>query len=864
VAVSESTTSAPGARGEVSATRHIVLFTATLAAAAVVLYVTVVSHQATTPPPVHIAWPLLAIAFALADSFAVNVDLRDNAHSFTMNELPLMIGLFLCTPEELLAARLVGMVLGLVIIRRQRAVKAFFNLALSMLETVTALMVFLAITDASGHSNGAVAWFAAIVAAVAINLVQSAAITTVIRLSGGSGTPVMAARMALIGMLTAVTTASLGIVTVIVIEKDPVGLLLIAAIAGLLFAAYRGYVIQTQRYANLEKLYELTRKLACSPDLADSMRVTLQEARELVRASESELVLMQGVDEAGPAVRVRLTGNGEVEMITDELGDDDLVRSKVVASGNGVVITRTTHNVAHREYLRARGIVDLVAVPVFRNGTIVGTLAAHNRLGDVSSFDDEDVKVFATLAHHVGTAIENARLIERLRTEVSQKEYQSLHDTLTGLANRDLFIARANDALRESRAGGWNVAVMLMDLNRFKDVNDTLGHHHGDLLLQEVAQRIAIALPEPGMIARLGGDEFVVLLPQLRNDSQAEEVAARIQVSLQQPMILDEVQLAVSAAIGIAIAPEHGTEVSTLLQHADIAMYNAKEKGDGGIELYDSDQNRHSPRRLALAGELQAAISDGLLEVFYQPKADLATGKFTGVEALVRWDHPQHGPIPPDEFVPLAEGTGQMRAMTALVLGRVLEQSRSWRTQGIELPISVNLSTSSLIDLDFAGQVAAMCEARDVEPNVLVLEITETQMMADPARTVRLLESLASLGIEFSVDDFGTGYSSLSYLQRLPVHEVKVDKSFVLGMTANDANAKIVRSIVDLGHNLGLRVVAEGVEDRLTWNALADMGCDIAQGYYLSRPLPGAQLTAYLQTNSVTNPERAERVGSRR
>ena len=405
---------------------------------------------------------------------------------------------------------------------------------------------------------------------------------------------------------------------------------------------------------------------------------------------------------------------------------------------------------------------------------------------------------------------------------------------------------------------------MLMDLNRFKDVNDTLGHHHGDLLLQEVAQRIGIVLPEPGLIARLGGDEFVVLLPQLRNDDQAEEIASRIQVALQQPMVVDQVQLAVSAAIGISIAPAHGTEVATLLQHADIAMYNAKEKGDGGIAIYDADHNRHSTRRLALAGELQTAIADGLLEVFYQPKADLVTGRFTGVEALARWEHPQHGPIPPDEFVPLAEGTGQIRAMTSLVIGRVLEQARSWREQGVNLPISVNLSTSSLIDLDFAGQIEAMCKARNVEPSVLLLEITETQMMADPARTVRLLERLAQLGIEFSVDDFGTGYSSLSYLQRLPVHEIKVDKSFVLGMTADDSNTKIVRSIVDLGHNLGLRVVAEGVEDRLTWNALAAMKCDIAQGYYLSRPLPGPQLTAFLQTQSIRNLDADVKVSSRR
>jgi diguanylate cyclase (GGDEF)-like protein len=403
---------------------------------------------------------------------------------------------------------------------------------------------------------------------------------------------------------------------------------------------------------------------------------------------------------------------------------------------------------------------------------------------------------------------------------------------------------------------------MLMDLNRFKDVNDTLGHHHGDLLLQQVARRIGTVLPEPGMIARLGGDEFVVLMPQIRNRAQAEQVALGIQGALQQPFIVDRMQLAVTAAIGIAVAPEHGTEVSALLQHADIAMYNAKEHGDGGVEVYDSDQNRHSTRRLALASELQKAIANGELDVVYQPKADLSTGALAGLEALVRWEHPTHGPIPPDEFVPLAEGTGQMRAMTTLVLDRVLGQIRVWREIGVELVVSVNLSVRSLIDLDFAGQLDALCRAHGVEPSMLVLEITETEMMADPSRTIRMLERLASLGVELSVDDFGTGYSSLSYLQRLPVHEIKVDKSFVLGMTADDANTKIVRSIVDLGHNLGLRVIAEGVEDRITWEALAALGCDIAQGYYLSRPLPGPQLTAWLSAQSSAQAEVASPVRS--
>ncbi|MDQ1481380.1 MAG: hypothetical protein QOI44_2241, partial [Actinomycetota bacterium] len=787
MAASQAGAAAPVARTEMTATRRIILFSMALAALASLLLL-VVAQQTPAISDTRVAWPLLALGFALADSFAVHVEVRDNAHSFTMNELPLMIGLFLCNADQLVLARVVGMVVALVVVRRQRPLKALFNLALSVLETAAALLVFLLVVNAVGHATGAGAWVAAILAAVVVNLLQSAAITTVIRLAGGPGAPGMATRMAVIGLLTAVTTASLGIITVIVIETDVAGVFLIGAIAGLMFAAYRGYAVQSQRYANLEKLYELTRKLANSPDLEDSMRVTLQEARQLVRSEESELVLFQGVDDTGPAVLVRLTSSGELQMSSDELGGDDSVRASVVATRNGVVIPRTTHDLAQRAYLQQRGLVDLVTVPVFQGGVIVGTLAAHNRLGDVSSFDEEDAKVFATLAHHVGTAIENARLIERLRTEVSQKEYQSLHDTLTGLGNRDLFVARTDDALRASRTGGWSVAVMLMDLNRFKDVNDTLGHHHGDLLLQQVARRIGTVLPEPGMIARLGGDEFVVLLPQIRNQEQAEQIAIGIQAALQQPFVVDRMQLAVTAAIGIAVAPAHGTEVSTLLQHADIAMYNAKEHGDGGVEVYDPDQNRHSTRRLTLAAELQTAIADGDLEVYYQPKAVLETGALVGVEALVRWEHPKHGPIPPDEFVPLAEGTGQMRAMTTLVVDRVLQQVGAWRDAGVDLQVSVNLSVRSLIDLDFASQIDALCRARGVDPSALVLEITETQMMADPTRTIRMLERLASLGIEISVDDFGTGYSSLSYLQRLPVHEIKVDKSFVLGMTADDAN----------------------------------------------------------------------------
>ena len=837
----EAAPSPERARG-LDATTKIVLFSLSLAGLAALLALVAVRGHNSVVGSAPVAWPLLAVGFALADLFAVHVELRDNAHSFTMNELPLMVGLFLCSPGQMIFARVAAMLVALVVVRRQRPLKTLFNLALGTLETVSMVTVFLIAVKPLGNASGALVWGGAIAAAVIVNLINSAAIAVVIRLSGAPHEPGSAARMALFGALTAVGMASLGIACVIVIENDPIAVALIAAVAGVIYVAYRGYATEAQRYGNLEKLYELTRKLACSPSLEDSMRFTLQEACELVRAEESELTLLENGENSTSMVRVRLTKERELQMIS-EVHAADSVHATAMQTQGAVVISRTTNDPTERRYLAANRLLDIVVVPVFQSGAVVGTLAAHNRLGDVSTFDDEDAKVFATLAHHVGTALENARLIERLRTEVAQKEYQALHDTLTGLGNRDLFTARAEAALRESHAGGWQVAVMLMDLNRFKDVNDTLGHHHGDLLLQQVAERVTHAMSPTATIARLGGDEFAMLLPQIRSTAEAEHAAIAVQTALQHPFVVGRVQLAVNAAIGISVAPAHGTDVSTLLQHADIAMYNAKDNRDAGVEIYDAENNRHSTRRLTLAAELQAAITERELEVYYQPKADLSTGRIVGVEALARWQHPQHGPIPPDEFVELAESTGLMRQMTTLVLELALDQIREWGAVGLVLPVSVNLSARSLLDVDLAEQLEAMCRAHSVDPRHLILEITETQMMADPQRTISLLERIAELGIEVSIDDFGTGYSSLAYLQRLPVHEIKVDKSFVLAMTADDTNTKIVRSIIDLGHNLQLRVVAEGVEDRYTWDTLEALGCDIAQGYYLSRPLPAHQLT---------------------
>ncbi|HEY1738565.1 MAG TPA: bifunctional diguanylate cyclase/phosphodiesterase, partial [Acidimicrobiia bacterium] len=462
------------------------------------------------------------------------------------------------------------------------------------------------------------------------------------------------------------------------------------------------------------------------------------------------------------------------------------------------------------------------------------------RLGNVTTFDAQDGRFFETIAAHTSITLQNARLVDRLR-------HEALHDNLTKLPNRVLFQQRVTDALARRRPSDPLTAVMLIDLDRFKEINDTLGHATGDLLLQEVARRLRRAVGDRVTVARLGGDEFALLQPGVNLPDDAIEVARRVRDELQRSFAYQDLDLEVSASIGIAVAPVHGRDASTLLRRADVAMYAAKGTSVG-VAMYGEDLDEHSPRKLALVGELRSVIDNHGLVLHYQPKVEIATGRVIGVEALVRWPHEHEGLIPPDEFVPIAERTGLIGPMTEFVLRTALDQCKAWERSGHALSVAVNLSARSLLDSDLVGDIARALSESGVDPSKLVLEITETSVMSDAEYAMRVLNRLSAMGVTLAIDDFGTGYSSLSYLKRLPVNEVKIDKSFVLNMHDDENDAVIVRSIIDLGRNLGLRVVAEGVETTNAWDALREMGCDIAQGYFVSRPLPAAQLTSWLES----------------
>jgi diguanylate cyclase (GGDEF)-like protein len=422
-----------------------------------------------------------------------------------------------------------------------------------------------------------------------------------------------------------------------------------------------------------------------------------------------------------------------------------------------------------------------------------------------------------------------------------EKERQALHDALTGLPNRTLFMDRVRSSIEVDNNA---VAVMLIDLDYFKDVNDTLGHHVGDVLLQGIAVRLQDAVGEDALVARLGGDEFAVLLEHV-DRSQVRELATQVLSRLSEPFRLDDVSFHIEASIGAAIAPADANDCRQLIQKADVAMYTAKE-ARSGFEFYDLERDQYSPKRLALLSQLRSAIDENQLVLHYQPKAENATNRVFGVEALVRWEHPEHGLVMPDEFIPLAEPTGMITRLTMHVLESALRQWQEWNRLGLDLTIAVNISVRSLYEPHFPDAVYELLQRFGMPADRLDLELTESAVMADPQRALTALNRLDAMGVRLTLDDFGTGYSSLAHLKRLPVSHIKIDKSFVLNMAWDEEDVAIVCSTVNLARTLGLTVTAEGVESEVVQHQLRDLQCDFFQGYYLSRPVATPQLLAWL------------------
>jgi len=610
----------------------------------------------------------------------------------------------------------------------------------------------------------------------------------------------------------------------------------------------------SERQMLSDRLSRIQRKISTRAPLQEVLDAITQGAAELVHA---DCAALRFVDEDDPRCMEMVSSVGIPADIADE------VRRLPVTAGVGgrAIVTNqlcikdrytSWDDAIHR--FAVGGLQTAMAAPVHLGDEPIGSLVVATFAAD-RGYSQAEQEALLRFAEHVSIALNDARSVRALDDALARATHQAMHDDLTGLPNRACFYDRAEQALRAAQRHQAATAVLLFDLDRFKEINDTLGHRYGDRVLCAIGPRIAPSLRDADTVARLGGDEFCILLPEVGDVDAAMDVASRITRALEEPFHVDGMALVVEASCGVAVAPAHGTTADQLLQRADIAMYAAK-RSHQAVAAYDDQLDRGTPDRLALLGELRAAIASDQLLLHYQPQLDLGTGRVRGVEALVRWDHPRLGVLAPNSFVPLAEDTGLIHQLTSWVLDAALDQLRRWTDDpctGVddELTVAVNLSTHSLLDDSFGTEVAVALERFGVPAHRLVLEITETTLMADPERSARVLTALADRGVHFAIDDFGTGYSSLAALRSLPVHELKIDRSFIRDMEGDGDDAVIVRSVIELGHTLGLRTVAEGVEDHAVAGRLARLGCDSAQGYALGAPMAPDELRTWIAERSA-------------
>ena len=786
----------------------------------------------------HLWWPVLAVLFALSERFAVHLPFGRDNHSLTFGQAPLVLGLFFLDADELLIAALGGAAVVWVLVYRHPPIKLAFNLASLAAQVTVACAVFIALLDLVGGQVDTVSprtWVAAVVAVLAGDLLSNLAVFVIVSLRQTHWDALSLGRTLASAAVGSLVVTDLALLAAVVLQTQPWATALLGAAVALSFLLFRGYQVQRLRYGRLELLYRFTRSVDQALQDSAVADAICAEARELLRATYAQVISCPG----------RSTGVQSHAEWWSAACDGELVR---LPRGGNSAADSALHDAGHH---------DGMAVPLREGGAIVGVLVVADRLDELSTFDAEDSKLFEALAGHASVALANSGLVDRVRAAAQETEYLSLHDPLTGLPNRLHFLQRLERRLGTTGSA----AVLLMDVDRFKEVNDTLGHDIGDQLLQEVARRLRRLESEETVVARLGGDEFAVLLGG--DDVHVEGMVTRIRRDIARPVRIGEVTLDVTASIGIAATPQDGSSAALLLRRAEVAMYDAK-VGLSEVARYSPDRDPNSSRRLSLIGDLARALENGALEVHYQPQAEPADGKVTGVEALLRWKHPVWGFVPPDEFVPLAEQTGLIRSLTHFVLQTAVHQAVSWRDAGTPVLMAVNISARNLLEPDLADNIARLLLQAGLPAALLKLEVTESAIVAEPERALAALERLVDLGLTVSVDDFGTGYSSLTRLRAMPVDEVKIDRAFVRGLGQGSDDLAIVRAVINLGHDLGLRVVAEGVEDQESWQILHDLGCDLVQGYYLARPMPAEAMTPWLHQQLAAfatrlHPDPAER-----
>jgi len=775
--------------------------------------------------------------FLAADAAVLRFEIRRHALAFALTELPLLLALFYVAPIAAISARVLASII-IRTIRRAKPVQLWFNAASAAVGISVAYLVAIAYGPLA--DVGPRTWFVLAAAVEANVLVSLAAVVAVLTVVQGRPSNRDLVRTVVSGHVVAATNITLALIALLALQVSPWAVLLLAGLAIAFFVAYRSYAQSLNQRYTLSELYELTRSISDTSNdsaLADAL---LRRVRELMRSEYATLWLPI----QGRYPEVLLTTRVDDKGLLDTAPTPEKLRRRAVDEDRTIAVGEHLGDPALLRELQANGTKDAIFVPLRSGSAVIGCLEVAGRLGGRAHFEQADVQLMEAVAGQAGIAVENSRLVDRLR-------FDAYHDALTGLPNRRRMLASLEEAVKV-RAPGEVVAVLLFDVDGLRDVNESLGHSAGDKLLAEVARRLRMIAPPAALVGRVGGDEFAVTL-RTTSAEAAADLASEIRASMQDPMEFGTLTLDVDTAVGIAVHPDHGSDAAMLLQRADVATHAAKTV-PAAVRLFNPGLESRSARRLGLAGELRRALDADELEVYFQPKVALKDRRLVGVECLARWEHPAHGSVAPEDFVAVAEHTGQLSRLTDAVLAEGLRRCRQWSDAGRPLSVAVNLSPRTLLDPNFPGRVNELLNEYGVAPDRLTLEITEDGVVGETDRPMPTLRRLHEIGVRLSVDDFGTGYSSLSYLRRLPVQEVKVDRTFVQGMATDPGDLAIVRAVVDLSRHFGLTVVAEGVESELTLDLLEEIGCDIGQGFLFSRPLPYERLEAWFGAQTEAEP----------
>ncbi|HEV7205344.1 MAG TPA: bifunctional diguanylate cyclase/phosphodiesterase [Jatrophihabitans sp.] len=766
---------------------------------------------------------------ALSDTAVMHLRYGRENYTLTWSEAAIVVGLVLTPWPWIGLACPLGVMIAQLAARRD-ALKIAFNAATVAIEAVvaSACVSFIAGSDdrdAAGNVRFGIALAVASVAVFVCNTVSVSAVIAAVQ-----GLPVLAvvrAGFALkVGLLLGNTTVALLLVYA---SWQGSAVVLIPFCIVVLFLAYRGY------HGALEE--------------GDVWRQLDAAAKELTHL-DAATVAAAAVARAVPLFNVEFA---ELALSHQSLDTARVFRhhrdgTTTVAHDLGSFATRD---------LPADTVVDVpLDVLTGSRTTTIGLL----RLGllDGQPLSARHERVVPTFAHSVAASLQNARLYSEMRYQADRSAYEATRDSLTGIANRKVLHTRAEMALAAAAKTDEVVGLLLVDLDHFKEINDTLGHHAGDMVLCKVAERLSDLIGDDDLLARLGGDEFAVLLRGLTEPAEAEPIAARVLAAVGEIVDYEGLGLTIGGSVGIACYPDDGATAEDLLRRADMAMYQAK-AARGSIARYRSDLDDHSVRRITLAAELRNAIAERQFLLHYQPQVDLATYRVIGAEALARWNHPTRGLLAPGEFIDLVDRSGLTQRFAHTVLEQAIEQAAAWYADGLTVPVSVNLSARNLLDLELADEIAELLARFGLPADRLVVELTETTMITDAEAVETVLGQLRRIGVQLSVDDFGTGYSSLAFLQRIAVNEIKIDKSFVIAMTRAESDAAIVRATIELAHGLGIRVVAEGVETQTHVDALQAFGCDVAQGWHFGRPGSGTLIAEAVRRQAA----RATRPGRR-